>query len=487
MKYLVHVLSLLATSSLVSADAPKNARPNFLIIVADDLCWRDLGYQGHPDVRSPNIDRLAKEGMRLEGMFDPAATCSPTRHALYTGLYPIRSGAYPNHTRAYDGTKSIFSYLKDLNYRTALQRKEHVGPKPSFPYEHIAEADDLSQTKAFIQRNANQPWMLSFCSNDPHSVWNRGPGDYDPAKIAVPPYMHDNKTTRANLADYFSEITQLDTQVGNFLELLDETGQSKNTLVLFVSEQGCSLPYGGKWTLYDTGVRVSAIARWPEMIEPGSQSNALMQYVDVVPTLIELAGADPTKLDTGCPDANGVRTMDGKSFVSIILGKSGVAGKSDHFRELVYAQHTTVGVSGYKEPYPSRMVRDSRYKLIRNLAPENIFSIGGIHQGPVIESWQADAKKDPVLAKRVEWLFKRPGEELYDLDSDPFEMTNLASDPKMVDVMTRLQKELDRWMQQQGDKGLETEMLAPTRQGAGRDTDRSEGKAARPKRVKPNK
>jgi uncharacterized sulfatase len=450
----------LALAMAALAAAPSSAaRPNFLIVVADDLCWRDLGYQRHPDVKTPNIDRLAREGMRLDGMFSPAATCSPARHAFYTGLFPVRSGAFPNHTRVHDGTKSIFTHLADLGYRVAVQNKTHVGPATSFPYEHLPDADDLTATAAFIRRDRDQPWLLAYCSSDPHAPWTRGPRQlYDPNTITVPPYMHDNARTREALAGYFREITQLDTQVGHLLKLLDDAGQATETVVLFVSEQGCSLPYGGKWTLYDTGVRVSAILRWPGVVQPGTQSTALIQYVDVPPTLIDLAGGDPAEVDTGCPDADGRRTFDGRSFAAVLRGET------EAFREYVFAQHTTVGVIGAKEPYPSRMVRDRRYKLIRNLAPENTFEITGIHHGQPLESWQDDARTDPRLARRVQWLFKRPGAELYDFDTDPYEMKNLAADPGHAEIQSRLQGELDAWMRQQGDRGLETELLAPTRQ-----------------------
>jgi N-sulfoglucosamine sulfohydrolase len=128
------------------------------------------------------------------------------------------------------------------------------------------------------------------------------------------------------------------------------------------------------------------------------------------------------------------------------------------------------------------MVRDTRYKLIRNLAPENVFTIGGIHKGEPLESWIKDAKSDPMLQKRVDWLFKRTGAELYDLQSDPFEMNNLADDPKYSTVRAALQSKLDAWMTQQGDRGLETEMLAPTRQGK---PDKEEPESDAP--VKPKK
>lgn len=467
-------LTVLAAGSFLfpsaSVRAQDGGRPNFLLIIADDLTWTDLGFTGNKDVHTPNIDQLAKEGMYLRGMYDPATTCSPTRHALYTGLYCVRAGAYPNHTRAFDGTKSVFTHLKEAGYRVALQNKTHVGPPESFPYEHIEGADDLTETKAFVTRQADQPWMLAYASNDPHGPWTRGPKElYDPAKLTVPPYLHDNETTRQLLADYYAEVSMLDTQVGNLMKLLEDTGQKDNTLVMFVSEQGSSFPYGGKWSVYDNGIRVATVVRWPGRVEPGSHNDALMQYVDVPPTFLEAAGIDPVKIDTGCPDANGYRGFDGKSFLSIL------EGKSDHLRDYVFSQHTTVGINGYKEPYPMRAVRDTRYKLIRNLAPENTYHIGGIHEGEPITSWQADAKSDPELAKHVDWLFHRTGDELYDLETDPLETKNLATDPEFADIKTRLGKELDAWMAQQGDEGMATELIAESRQNRGRQEKKVKG------------
>ncbi|MBK1881274.1 sulfatase [Luteolibacter pohnpeiensis] len=449
-------------TACAAEEKTEESRPNFLIIVADDLCWRDLGFEGNQDVKTPNLDKLRTESMLLEGMFDPASTCSPTRHALYTGLYPIRSGAYPNHTRLYDGTRSLFSELKDAGYRVALQNKEHVGPVASFPYQHIEGADDLSVTRSFLSRDAKQPWFLVYASNDPHSPWTRGT-PADPDKIKIPPYLHDNPVTRKLLAKYYGEVGKFDSQVGNLLKLLEETQQAENTLVLFVSEQGSSFPYGGKWSLYDNGIHASALARWPGKIKPGSNSKALMQYVDVAPTFLEAAGIDPTKVDVKCPDAKGNTGFDGRSFLSIL------EGGDDQLRDYIFSQHTTIRMFGAIGPYPMRAVRDQRYKLIRNLAPELTFSIGGLHKSQPLISWKKNAEKqhDDALAARVDWLFHRPGAELYDLQEDPYETKNLAEQPEMAEIKERLQKELDQWMDQQGDKGMETEKEAKNRGPAG--------------------
>ena len=327
--YLVIACSLAGLfSGICTAD--NSQQPNFLVIIADDLTWRDLGYEGNRDVHTPNLDSLCREGMHLRGMFSPATTCSPSRHALYTGLYPVRSGAFPNHTRVYDGTKSLFTLLKDAGYRVALQNKSHVGPPASFPYEHIVGADDLSETEAFVRRDPRQPWLLVYASNDPHGPWNRGPRRrYQPEKLTVPPYLHDNATTRQLLAHYYAEVSKLDMQVGNLLKLLQESGQADRTVVLFVSEQGSSMPYGGKWSVYDNGIRASTLVKWPGKVRPGTSSDALMQYVDVAPTLLDAAGIDPTKIDVGCPDASGAIGFDGRSFLDVLTGKA------DTFREQV--------------------------------------------------------------------------------------------------------------------------------------------------------
>jgi len=461
----VFSLLLLLAGYCLPALAAEEKRPNFLIIIADDLCWRDLGYEGNKQVKTPRLDQLRTQSMQLTGMFNPATTCSPTRHALYTGLYPVRSGAYPNHTKVYDGTRSLFTHLKDAGYRVALQNKEHVGPPASFPYQHIEGADDFTGTKSFLMKDAAQPWFLVYASNDPHSPWNRGTPPVEPAKLSIPPYLHDNLQTRKQLANYYGEIGKLDSQAGSLLDLLDETKQAENTIVLFVSEQGSSFPYGGKWSVYDNGIRASAILRWPGKVAPGSTSRALMQYVDVAPTFLAAAGIDPEKIDVNCPDADGKTGFDGRSFLGIL------ADGGDSFRTHVFAEATTLGVHGAKEPYPMRAVRDTRYKLIRNLAPDNTYWIGGIHGSQPFTSWQNNAtnKPDPALAARVKFLSHRPSEELYDLVTDPFETKNLASSPDLASIKATLGQELDAWMKQQGDKGLATEMKAPSRLAKGKD------------------
>ena len=450
------ILLSLLTLQLASAAA----RPNFLLIVADDLCWRDLGITGNSDVKSPHLDRLAAEGLRFDAMFTASATCSPLRHALYTGLHPIRSGAYPNHTMVKEGTRSLFHHLSESGYRTGLHHKSHVHPFESFPYELVSEnEDDFDAVRDFLTRDAKQPWFLAFCSSSPHTPWTKGPRElYPPETLTVPPYLHDNDVTRRNLSAYYAEITALDEQVGRLRAMLKETGQSENTVIVFLSEQGSAFPFGGKWSLYDNGIRAAAFMLWPGHTRAGSRTAVLTDYVDVAPTFIEIAGGDPGSIDTGCPDADGRRGFDGRSLVHLIKDP-----EAEH-RDFVFAQHTAVGVGGWKEAYPSRAARDAQFKLILNLAPDHRFWIDGIHGQEIFRSWQADAQDDPALAARVRWLSRRPAEELYDLADDPFETRNLADDPAHAATKERLLAALREWQRQQGDLGRETELAAKSRQ-----------------------
>nr|WP_246417993.1 sulfatase [Haloferula luteola] len=425
-------------------------RPNFLLILADDLTWSDLAFAGNPDVRTPHLDHLREESLWLKSMFTPATTCSPTRNALYTGLFPIRSGAYPNHAWVEDGTRSLFTHLKEAGYRVALQNKEHVGPKPSYPYQHMDGADDLTETRSFLSKDPEQPWLLVYASNDPHSPWNRGP-QYDPEKIKIPPYLHDNPQTRRQRAKYYGEVSQLDQQVGNLMKLLEETDQADHTVVIFLSEQGSSFPYGGKWLLYDNGIRSTTLVRWPGVVKPGSTSSALLQYTDVTPTLLSIAGIDPSHLTVGRPLADGSDGFDGKDFTAVLKGDD------QPIHSYIFAQHTTLGIYGAKEPYPMRAVRDARFKYIRNLAPENTYEIGGIHHSQPLQSWIKDAKKNPDLKRKVDFLYHRPAEELYDLENDPLEEHNLAGQPEFADTQKSLSTALDAWMKRQGDRGMATE------------------------------
>jgi uncharacterized sulfatase len=426
----------------------QNAKPNIVIVLADDLGRSDVGCYGNTVVRTPHIDRLAREGMRLDNAFTAEAICSPSRSTLYTGLYPVRHGCHMNHGSVKSGVRSLAHYLKPLGYRVALAGKVHVKPAEAFPFEHF-KGGDVERFLRSVGRE--EPFCLVYASNEPHGPHRSG--GYDPARIPLPPTLVDTPELRRNMADYYTDIDVLDREVGDIHALLEKHGRAGDTLTLFTSDHGPA--WFAKWTLYDAGLHVPFIAHWPGVIKPGSRSDVLLSFVDVLPTCIEAAGgASP-------------QGVDGRSFLPVL------SGKTQEHRDVVFGTHTNRGVfSG--STYPIRAVRTRTHKYIRNLDPDgvyqNILTHGRSNRpedaSPVWKSWQEKAKTDPFAAERVRWFQHRPAEELYDLRSDPHEMKNLAGDPAQRPRLEQMRRMLDDWMAQQGDQGLRTELTVPLSKSA---------------------
>jgi len=433
-----------------SAAEEAPAKPNVVLVIADDMAWCDCGPYGNEEVRTPNINRLAEQGMTFGRAFTATAMCSPTRQQLYTGVFPVRNGAYPNHSKVKPGTKSIVHHLRELGYRVALRGKKHIGPRDAFPFD---EGD-----AEFVSRDAKQPFCLVVASHSPHLPWKAGPGDYDPNQLTLPPYLVDNVETRQCLADYYSEVTDFDNEVGKWMKLIDDAGLTEKTIFIVTSEQGVQFP-GGKWTCYDLGLRVAFVVRWPGVVEAGTRTPAMIQYVDVAPTLVEAAGGDPHKCDTGREGGpDGGRGFDGRSFLRVLQGKT------DKHHEYVFGVHTTLGIISGK-PYPIRSIRDGRYKYIMNLTPEKKFQnvVTERNAGGYWESWVRDAQTNPRAAELVRRYQNRPAEEFYDVQRDPLEQNNLAGDSQYRERMDALKVRLQAWMRQQRDEGIKTELAATKR------------------------
>jgi uncharacterized sulfatase len=223
-------------------------------------------------------------------------------------------------------------------------------------------------------------------------------------------------------------------------------------LFLFFSEQGSTGPQG-KWTCYDPAIRVAAIARWPGRIKPGTENAALVQYVDILPTLMEAAGGEPPAAPA---------EIDGRGFIDVL------DGKADHHRDYVFAQHTGRGITNGPDAYGTRAVRDKRWKLIVNLHPDAQFR-NALTKTPVFQSWLRKAEEGDGFARTQSARYtRRPAVELYDLQADPWEMNNVAAKPEHAEVVTRLRTQLDSWMRQQGDEGDKTEREAHEHQARAR-------------------
>lgn len=458
-------MCLSGLAGTLGASEASQRRPNILMILGDDATYNDLPLYGGRNVKTPRIDRLASEGKLFTHAYASMAMCQPCRTELYTGLYPMRTGTCWNHSATKAGTESICHALRPLGYRVGITGKTHVVPRSCFPFDAVAGFEDncvaptadinCEGIARYMKQDPSQPFCLVVGLVVPHVVWTVGdPSHFDPKTLTLPPNLADTPQTRRDYAKYLAEIEVLDQQVGAVLDTLEASGQADNTLVIFSSEQGAQFP-GCKWTNYDTGVRTGFVARWPGRIKAGSRTDAIIQYADVLPTLIEAAGGRVK-----------AARYDGASFLEALTGDKPTR------RQYAYAMHNNLPEG---PAYPIRSVRDKQYRYIRNLSPDSLhvqrYIMGKPEHNPYWNTWMWAAADNPKTERLVSRYLNRPAEELYDSEQDPYELNNLADNPRFADVKARLSKELDRWMTEQGDPGaaLDTmEMLNASRRAAKR-------------------
>ncbi|MDZ4850194.1 MAG: sulfatase [Pirellulaceae bacterium] len=438
------------TTSLQAAD-----KPNVLIIMADDCTHNDLPIYGGKNAKTPNIDELASEGLTFNRAYLSSAMCQPCRAELFTGQYPMRNGCAWNHSACRPGTQSLPQLLKPLGYRVGIAGKVHVLPEESFPFEYVQGYDlnsvrnptqkhQKSEVGEFMSRSSSDPFCLVVALVEPHVPWVMGDASrYPPKAVELPPNIADTPKTREDFSAYLAEITYMDNQVGELLATLKESGAEQNTLVFFTSEQGSQFP-GCKWTSWDTGLHTALVARWPGHVPVGKRTDALVQYADLVPTLLELADDRKNAVKQG---------IDGISFTEVLHGKN------EGHRSYVYGAHNNIPEG---PAYPIRTVSDGQWRYIRNLTPNEIYiekhlmSIqgGGALNNPYWPTWIGEAWNNPDTYRLVKRYMSRPAEELYHTAIDAYEMNNLAIDSQHAEIKATLSAELDRWLASQSDPGI---------------------------------
>jgi len=359
----------------------------------------------------------------------------------------MRNGCAWNHAASFLTIKTMPQHLKKLGYRVGIAGKVHVTPESAFPFEKVKGFDsncprnptrphDVKPITRFMERDKSQPFCLVVALTEPNVPWVMGDASKYPAnKLKLPSNIADISRTRQRYGKYLAEITDMDGQVDDILQALDRSGQADTTLVIFSSEQGTQFP-GCKWTNYDTGLHTALIARWPGVVAGGNLTDAIVQWVNVLPTFLDAAGGEPASGD-----------FDGTSFLPVL------AGKKEKHRKFAYGVHNNVPEG---PPYPIRTVTDGRYRYIRNLRPDEIY-IEKHLMGPENQywaSWLNRAYSKPEVYDLVKRYMMRPAEELYDLRADPFELKNLVDHPDLADTREKLSRELDRWLKEQGDPGI---------------------------------
>jgi N-sulfoglucosamine sulfohydrolase len=440
------------TSEMASVDAAE--RPNFLIIMADDCTYNDLPLYGGQNALTPNLDQLARQGLTFDQAFVSSAMCQPCRAELFTGQYPLSNGCAWNHSASRSEVRSLPHLLRPLGYRVGIAGKIHVKPAEAFPFESLTGFDgncvrnptqphQLTDVKRFISAEHAQPFCLVVALVEPHIPWVMGDASqYPPKKIRLPPNLADTPVTRKHYADYLAEITYMDGQVGELLQALQDAGGADNTLVLFTSEQGAQFP-GCKWTNWNTGVHTGLVARWPGSVAEGDRTDALVQYADIAPTLVALAGGDASS------------EFDGRDFSKVLRGET------DHHRDFAYSMHNNLPEG---PSYPIRSVTNGEWRYIQNLRPNELYIErhlmgGGSLNNPYWHTWMGVDPKRTAVYDKIKRYMLRPAEELYHTSQDPHEQVNLANDPQHRDIQDRLRRALENWLASEHDPGADVDTM----------------------------
>ena len=411
-------------------------KPNLVVFISDDLGRMDTSIHGSKDVRTPTMDLLAAGGMTFDDAYVASPSCCPSRFSLLTGLMPARHGAHPNHSQVKSGTKFLMPILKKMGYHIASFGKIAHGNKDfeGMDFNNPKRTGmSVEVEKYFGKTKINGPVCLLVGDRRPHVEWTKEM-NYDPNKVSLPPFFIDTKETREHWARYLTDIEGMDEEMGRVLKFAKKKF-GDNFIFLFTSDHGGQWPFG-KWNLYDYGTRVPLQVYWPGKIKAGTRTNAMVSWVDILPTLIDLAGG---KVPKG---------IDGQSFAPVLLGK-----KKAH-RDKIFTTNT-----GDKEMnvFPIRSVRMDKFKYIHNLTPDAYHTnhsdrLRSDGRGAYWHSWYKAAKTDPKAAAIVKRYHVRPEFELFDLDKDPEEKNDLASTPEGKKTIGKLFPKLLKLQNKMGDK-----------------------------------
>lgn len=429
---------LVLFASLLAPTAAMAEQPNIVLIIADDLSWNDLGAYGHPTVYTPNIDRMAREGIRFDAAYLTASSCSPSRSSILTGRYPHNTGAEQLHWDLPLEQVTFSEKLREVGYWTAGAGKWHLGEAIKERFDLVREAyygeGDLSGMGDWLrlieERPKNKPFFLWLAAWDAHRPWDDQPKPHKHTidDVVLPPYYPATDLMRADFVEYYDEISRFDDKIGQLIALLEKQGVADNTLIIVMADNGRPYPRD-KTTMYDSGMRTPFVAWWPNGITKGP-SNAIVSAVDIAPTFLELAGAEQGD------------TFEGISFASVLKDPTA------RLRDYAFSERNWHDFEDH-----GRTVRSSRYRYIRN----NYNDLPGTPSGDSVYHatwWEMGRLFDQgalTLQQARPFIAPRPKEELYDYVTDPLALNNLADEPAYAEVLAHHREVLDNWIEESGD------------------------------------
>ncbi|TWT61059.1 sulfatase family protein [Rubinisphaera italica] len=455
------IIILLNFSVIISAISLNADEPlNILLITADDMgmqlgCYRDTA------AKTPRLDTLAKRSRLFENAYVAQASCSPSRSAMFTGLYPHTNGQYgllnagvgfQIHEKLYD--KTIPALLKEAGYTTGISGKLHVGPEKTFPFDERIRGDSrdvkvIAKKIGEFFKASNGPFFFMANYSDPH-VYGRSPR---PPKEAFPtqykgipksplrvgevsafPFQKlDHPEEIERITQYYNACSRFDAGVGLLLDELQASGHSEDTLILFVSDHGPPF-YRGKTTCYEAGAKVPMLLHWPGKFEKADRSPALVSTVDILPTFLEAAGIQK---DVHTQGRSLSTSLDPAQCRNTLATEFHYHGSSPFF--------------------PRRSIRNERYKLIHNLLANEKSARTSVDGDAAYELVMKDPEQSSEMRQAYQRAATPPEYELYDLKSDPWEFKNLFDDPDHQTIKAQLLSSLQQWQEETEDPLLTQE------------------------------
>ncbi|TWT80755.1 Choline-sulfatase [Planctomycetes bacterium CA13] len=440
MKYII-VIAILSQMLVRSADA---GRPNVILFLADDISQEDLGCYGNESMQTPNIDRLAANGLRFDNAFLTISSCSPSRCSIITGRYPHNTGAAELHTTLPKGSVLFPEFLKDAGYYTVLSGKDHMGSEAHRGFTKVSKGVGPGKEGDWVEilhgRPKDQPFFFWFASTDAHRGWtlNDDAPQYSPEDVVVPPYLVDGPKTREDLTGYYHEVSRFDHYIGLVVEELEQQGVLDQTVIIVMADNGRPFPRC-KTRLYDSGIKTPFIVHYPDGAVVGS-TESMISSIDVAATVLDLAKIEK------------VERIQGISFHSILSNSKATT------RDVVFAEHNWHVFRNHE-----RLVRTGDWLYIRNNLPEQQnLCVEAYMGGAGDELW--DNQKLGTLSDAQQNVFWNPcpEEELYHVSKDVHQLSNVASNPENKPVLETMRGLLSEWTEQTGDTLPEN--LSPDRE-----------------------
>ncbi len=439
------MVTICANSVVKAAD-----KPNFVFIIADDIGWEDFGCYGNSHVKTPNIDKLAEEGIRFDNAFLTASSCSPSRCSIISGKYPHSNGAAELHTELPESEIPFPLLLKENGYYTALAGKWHMGNAAHRAFDIYTDNNGYKNGDGgeanwipFLKdRPKDKPFFFWLASYDAHRPWGADTFivTHDPKDLEVPVYFADTPETRQDMASYYNEIGRFDYYIGKVRQELEKQGVLENTLIIVMADNGRPFPRC-KTRVYDSGMQTPFIVFWPKGLKKkGVQTESLISAIDISSTILELAGITQ-------PD-----DYQGVSFAPILQSTK------TETREYIFSEHNWHDYEAYE-----RMVRSKDFLYVWNARP-NLSNCGPADSKTSPTQYALNKVRDEgklTFAQADVFVVPRPEEELFDLSLEDQQLLNVASIEKYEEQLVKLRNLLKEWMDNTGDTTPEN--LTPDR------------------------